>query len=371
MIGLVGLGGSWACASAGCRDDGDGARQGRRAPPESTRGGPSGQSSASKASSPVFLPQGPARPPSLGAGRPRIAPAPVPDVDYQSDDLVDAVHLVYRVTFRIPQVLGDPPDTLPRPTAELHIDVSEDRLHARFAGPGWPVDPGSVVRIRRDRGGAYVFDGQGGRHVGAGMLASWFQGGSLGRGQPAVGVRRASGSGSGAPGELICALLAEWSSRSRSELERRCGEGGAPLIFRVGAWRGQRTAEVLAQVPRSTLRADHESPPETIASSTSRPFMEESVLARVPLARRVRRGEVLPPPTGSVRVQNDGPTRIVVTVGGMPLGWVDRGAIGTFGGLVPGEHVVGAMRPLGGLALSPHRRDVPLELRIRPPRPRP
>ncbi|RLB54168.1 MAG: hypothetical protein DRJ42_09955 [Deltaproteobacteria bacterium] len=284
---------------------------------------------------------------------------------------MDAVHLVYRVTFRIPQVLGDPPDTLPRPTAELHIDVSEDRLHARFAGPGWPVDPGSVVRIRRDLGGAYVFDGQGGRHVGAGMLASWFQGGSLGRGQPAVGVRRASGSGSGAPGELICALLAEWSSRSRSELERRCGEGGAPLIFRVGAWRGQRTAEVLAQVPRSTLRADHESPPETIASSTSRPFMEESVLARVPLARRVRRGEVLPPPTGSVRVQNDGPTRIVVTVGGMPLGWVDRGAIGTFGGLVPGEHVVGAMRPLGGLALSPHRRDVPLELRIRPPRPRP
>lgn len=393
-VGVAVLTAAWAvlalaCALAGCAEQGaaggegaegaEGAegqsgsafREGRGGNRPPFREVPAEAASRAKAPSPVFLPQGPARPRDPGANRPRVAPSPSPDIDYRGDEPVEVIRLVYRVTFRVPAVLGDPPGTLPRPTAELHVDVSEDRLRARFSGPGWPVGAGSVVRIRRDLGGAYVFDGDGGRHVGPGMLAAWFQGGSLGRAQPAVGVRRAPSAEQEAPGDLICVLLAEWSSRPRTELERRCGEGGAPLVFRIGAWRAQRTAEVPVQLPRSAMSADHTHPPAPISPSSSRPFMEPSVLARVPLSRRVRRGEVLPPPTGSVRVQNNGPTRIVVTVGGMPVGWVDRGAIGFFEGLVPGEHTVGAMRPLGGLALSPHRRDVPFELRIRPPRPRP
>jgi len=318
---------------------------------------------------PVVLPQGPARPVEASAEGPRVYPAADDDVDYRSDERVDVMRLVYRVTFRVPPMLGDVPSTMPRPTAELHMDVSSDRLRARFSGPGWPVVPGSEVRLRRDLGGVYIFDGEGGHPAGPGMLAQWFQGGPVSRRQtPAVGIRRAPESEQDAPGDLICALLAEWSGQPRTELERRCGDGGAPLVFRIGAWRAERTAEVPVQLSRNALRADHHGAPPQLTASTSRAFMEESVLARIPLGRRVRRGEELPAATAGLRIDNQGPTRVVVTVGGIPVGWVDHGATGHFVGFVPGEHVVGAMRPLGNLALHPRARTVPGEVRIRPPR---
>jgi hypothetical protein len=280
------------------------------------------------------------------------------------------MRLVYRVTFKVPPMLGDVPTTMPRATAELHIDVSWDRLRARFSGPGWPVVPGSEVRLRRDLGGVYIFDGEGGRPAGAGMLAQWFQGGPVDRRQtPAVGIRRAPPSEQSVPGDLICALLAEWSGQPRTELERRCGEGGAPLSFRIGSWRAERTAEVPVELQRRALRADHEGLPSPLTLTTSRAFMEQSVLARIPLGRRTRRGEVLGPPEAALLIDNQGPTRVVVTVGGVPIGWVDRGATGRFVGFVPGEHVVAAMRPLGNLALHPRARTLPGEVRIAPRRP--
>ncbi len=322
---------------------------------------------------PVVLPRGPTRPPEVGADGPRIHPAAEDDRDYRGDEPIEVMRLVYRVTFRVPPMLGDVPSTMARPTTELHVDVSEDRLRAHFAGPGWPVVPGSEVRLRRDLGGVYIFDGRGGQPVGPGMLAQWFQGGPLTRRQtPRVWIRRAPAAEQNAPGDLICALIAEWSGQPRTELERRCGEGGAPLAFRIGAWRAERTAEVPVELQRNALRADHQDPPPSLPAATSRAFMEESVLARIPLGRRRRRRrrrrEEPPPADATLHVENRGPTRVVVTVGGIPVGWVDRGASGRFEGLVPGEHLVAAMRPLGHLALHPRARTIPGEVRIRPPR---
>jgi hypothetical protein len=300
-----------------------------------------------------------------------VHPAADDDRDYRGDELVEVMRLVYRVTFRVPPMLGDVPDTMARPTTELHLDVSADRLRARFAGPGWPVVPGSEVRLRRDLGGVYIFDGEGGRPAGPGMLAQWFQGGPLTRRQtPAVGIRRAPSAEQNAPGDLICALIAEWSGRPRTDLERRCGEGGAPLAFRIGAWRAERTAEVPVELERRALRADHHDAPPALPAATSRAFMEESVLARIPRGRRWRRrgGEEHPPADATLHVDNQGATRVVVTVGGVPVGWVDRGATGRFEGFIPGQHVVAAMRPLGHLALHPRARSFPAEVRIRPPR---
>jgi hypothetical protein len=318
----------------------------------------------------VVLPRGPVRPDEAVTEDTRVHAAAEDDVDYRGDQRVEAMRLVYRVTFRVPAMLGEVPTTMPRATAELHIDVSWDRLRARFSGPGWPVVPGSEVRLRRDLGGVYIFDGDGGRPAGPGMLAQWFQGGPMDRRQtPAVGILRAPASEQSVPGDLICALLAEWSGQPRTELERRCGEGGAPLVFRIGSWRAERTAEVPVEIARHELRADDADSPPPLTATSSRAFMEQSVLARIPLARRPRRGEVLPTPDAELLIDNQGPTRVVVTVGGIPIGWVDQGATGRFVGFVPGEHVVGAMRPLGNLAVHPRPRTLPGEVRIPPRRP--
>ncbi len=324
---------------------------------------------ASAERAPVVLPQGPTRPPELGPRGPRIHPAARDDLDYRGDEMVEVMRLVYRVTFRVPRMLGDVPPTMATPTTELHLDVSADRLRARFSGPGWPVVPGSEVRLRRDLGGVYVFDGDGGRSAGPGMLAQWFQGGPVtNRQTPWVGIQRAPSAEENAPGDLICALIAEWSGHRRSDLERRCGEGGAPLSFRIGAWKAERTAEVPGELPRHELRADHHDAPPQLPFASSRAFMEDSVLAQIPFAHHRRSRDDRPPADATLNVENQGPTRVVVTVGGIPVGWVDRGATGRFEGFVPGEYTVAAMRPLGHLALHPRSRPIPGEVRVRPPR---
>jgi hypothetical protein len=289
------------------------------------------------------------------------------DHDHANDTPVEVVRLVYRVDFHAPRTLGEPPETMPTPATELHIDASADRLRARFEGPGWPVDAGSEARIRRDIGGAYVFDASGGRQLGPSMLAMWFQGGELSRlYPPAVAVRRAPPVESNAPGNIICALVAEWAGQRRDELEHRCGEGGGPLWFRVGPWRAERTAEVPVTVPRSAMRADHVEPPHAIVRPSNRAFLEPGVLARVPANRR--RGAPPAPlpdaPTDGVRIVNDGPGRFVLLAQGMPLGWVDRGETATFVGLAPGEYLFAGLRPLGNLGMRPRNAVVPGEIRV-------
>ena len=102
----------------------------------------------------------------------------VADGDYDAPTPEAARRVVYRVTLWVPRSLGVADDDVPSPTAELFVDVSQDRLRARFAG-SWPVPAGSEVRLRRDEPGVYVFDGEGGRSLGPGQLAQWFEGGRL------------------------------------------------------------------------------------------------------------------------------------------------------------------------------------------------
>jgi hypothetical protein len=172
------------------------------------------------------------------------------------------------------------------------------------------------------------------------------------------------------PGALVCAMLAEWAHQERDALMRRCGDGAAPAMFRIGPWTGERTADVPIELPASGLRADDEEPPAPIPGVSSRAFMEPAMLARIEPSRR-RRASTAAAEAGAdapgegLRIRNESTTRIVVAVGGVPIGWVDTGATGHFVGLVPGEHLVSAMRPLGTVAYRMRALTVPADLAVR------
>ena len=51
-------------------------------------------------------------------------------------------------------------------------------------------------------------------------------------------------------------------------------------MFRLGPWRGERTADAPVELPRSALRADHVDPPPPIVDTTSRAFMSPELMAR-------------------------------------------------------------------------------------------
>jgi hypothetical protein len=297
----------------------------------------------------------------------RIVQALEDDDLYGSSERADARRIVYRVLLHVPRSLGDAPPTVPAPAAELHVDVSADRLRARFVGAGWPVGAGSEVRLRGDRPGVYVFDARGGRPLAPGQMAEWFQGGPPGGDSPAVRVRPPPPHEDVGQGALICALLAEWSGQEREGLVRRCGERGPPAMFRLGPWFGERTADVPVALPRSSVRADHESPPRPIAGSDSRAFVDPSLLSRLE-PKRARRDRDPPDedaPSEGLRIRNESRTRVVITGQGIPIGWVDPGADALFVGLREGQHLVAALRPLGQLALHPRGVTVPAAVTIR------
>ncbi|MDW8362952.1 MAG: hypothetical protein RMK74_11175 [Myxococcales bacterium] len=279
-----------------------------------------------------------------------IVPAPERDESHVGDAPVAARRLVYRVTLAAPAALGERPPTVSLPTAELFVDASATRLRARFAGQGWPVPSGAEVRLRADRAGVYVFDARGGRPLGPGQMADWFDGGTPRRpSRPALSVRLPPHAENVGPGALVCALLAEWARQDRDTLLRRCGEGAAPAAFRIGTIRGERTADVPVQLPARALRADDEEPPEPTPPETGRAFFEPSALAQLPSRRRQPVApSAVPSEVGEgLRVRNESPTRLVVAAGGVAIGWVESNADAHFVGLAPGEHIVGAFRPLG------------------------
>jgi len=288
----------------------------------------------------------PVTPSAPSASDRRFVEAFTEDTDYAGHQPESARRLVYRASLRVPVSLGVAPDWLPKPSGELYIDVSRDRLRARFVGNGWPVDPGSEVRLRRDEPGVYVFDGEGGRPLGPGQLAQWFEGGRL-RFQPSLRVRPPPPSEQSGPGDLVCRLIAEWTNTPPDEQMRRCGAGGSPPDFRVGLWRAERTADVAVRLPRSALRADHVDPPRPIPNPASRAILAPETMARI---ERIR-GPLQPPaedaPAEGLQVLNRGRSRMLVTVQGTPIGWLDRGARAHFVGLAPGTYRVGAMRPFG------------------------
>lgn len=285
------------------------------------------------------------------------------DRSYAGDRLVPARRLVYRVTLRVPRNLGSGNAGVPSPAAELYIDVSRDRLRARFEGPGWPVPAGSEVRLRRDEPGVYVFDDEGGHALGPGQLAMWFEGGRLRR-EASVRVAVPDVEEQSGPGVLICRLIAEWSQVPPDSIVRRCGEGGAPPSFRVGLWRATRTADVGMQLPARNLRADHEDPPAPLLREESHVFLPDRLLRRL---RRIRGARAEPaddaPPQGLV-IQNGSPARMILTIGGTPVAWIDSGSVVELPGILAGSYPVGAMRPLGLQTAQKRPRVVPGSYRL-------
>ena len=295
----------------------------------------------------------------------RVQPAFVRDEEYVDAEPVAARRLVYRLRLLVPRNLGERDDELPSAIAELDIDLSVDRLRARFVGNGWPVDAGSEVRIRRDEPGAYVFDADGGRPLGPGQLAHWFEGG-----RPHVAsyrVRPPPRSEQSGPGDLVCRLIAEWVGDPPSEIERRCGDGGTPPDFRVGFWRADRTADVEVELPRNALRADHVDPPRAIAGAESRAFLPPSTVARIHWDRPPIAHEPDPEaPAEGVLVENRSSARMIFIVQGTPVGWLDSGEEAHFVGFEPGRYDVAGIRPFGAQAAG--KREIHIPGRVRLPR---
>lgn len=278
---------------------------------------------------------------------------------------VSARRLVYRVAFSVPPAFRERRADMAPPAAELQVDMSPDRLRARFVGPGWPFARGVEVRLRADLPGVYLFDGQGGRSLGPGELAAWFEGKRFGEAHSTPRVRREYGAGGDAGSEPLCALIAEWTAQKREDLLPRCAGGAIPPTFSFGPWRAELTAMVPIALPGSALRGDEREPPVAILPVTSGTTLAPSDLARVAPARASDVGTSL----GALEVDNHaGDTRVVVLVDGVPIGWVDAGHQARFEGLFAGTHRVGAVRPLGVVRVPPRALRVPGKLVLRRPR---
>ncbi len=227
------------------------------------------------------------------------------------------------------------------------------------------MEAGSEVRLRSDVLGGYVFDADGGRPLSPSKMAAWFQGGPVRRATPFVWVRPPA-SGESGPGALVCRLVAEWASQPPDSLERRCGSGGSPPMFRIGSWQAERTADVQVKLPRSSLRADQGKPPHPLVGGKSRAFADPAIVSRLPPRRPPRKhAPNADAPGEGIVVENHSRTRIIVTAGGFALGWVDAGATAHFVGMSPGTYRIGAIRPLGMLAERPRNVVVPGTLSIR------
>lgn len=293
----------------------------------------------------------------------QIDRALMPDPEYDSHQLETIRRVVYRVRFRTPNVFREKKSNRITPAGELYIDVAHERLRARFVGPGWPVEEGTEVRLRRDALGVYIFDRTGGRQFGPGQMASWFVGQKRGRSRSSVRVRRERTPDREGPGELICALLAEWTAQERESLMRRCSAGSIPPAFGFGPWRAELTASVPMEIERRKLRADEKEPPLTIESDDSRTLTDPAEYARLIPYQRYKKSD-LSDTDGSLRFVNHTSTKVIVILEGIPVAWVDAYSKGHFSGFRPGRYRVGAIRPFGGQMFSPKIVDLPGEFVI-------
>lgn len=305
----------------------------------------------------------------LGAAD-RVQPAPAPDRAYESNEPVAVRRVVYRFAIDLPAVLREPHPPLLPSRGELQIDVTDDRLRARFLGSTWPVDEGSELRMRVDVPGVYLFDGQGGRPLPKNHLASWFLGDEIPpfRRTPLT-IRRDPGPSVEGPAELVCALLAEWTASPHEDTARQCSGGALPLGFRFGIWAADLTAIVPMSLPRSALRADAGNPPRTLVSAHQRSLLDAHEISKLaPLPAR-KNPDLPPPPSGPpgsgvLRVSNPGATRALVVVAGVPIGWLQPGAAGEFGGFNPGYYRLAWIRPYGDYRALPAPFAIPGELAL-------
>ncbi len=311
----------------------------------------------------------PASPPTAVTVKPHER-AVIPDRAYSGSSRIAVRRLVYRVHFLVPKTFREHRTLVRPPAGELTLDVSNDRLRARFAGPAWPVQEGTEVRLRRDTLGVYVFDGGGGRQLSPGQLALWFEG----RGKPGlqstVRVRRETGRVAPGPGELVCALLAEWTGQPRDAVMRRCSHGALPPWFAFGPWRAELTAVVPMELPASQMRGDELDPPTLPAPSTTRAVLAATEVGQIQPLRVTAdspplRATSAPSHTG-LRVINQSDSRALVCAAGIPVAWVDAHHEGVIEGLQVGRHMVGALRPFGGLAGTRRPVEIPGLMTLRP-----
>lgn len=291
-------------------------------------------------------------------------PAVMPDDAEGSDALLTAGKLVYRVRLGLPLAIAGSRTGPSAAAGELHLDVSLGRLRARFVGPGWPVEDVAEVRLRADLLGVYLFDGRGGRSLGSGQLAAWFEGREVGTAQASVGLRREYGprAQTSIPGELLCAFLAEWGNQERAALQQRCVHGALLSGFRVGPWSGELTAVIPMQLPRRELRADQVDPPKTIAPRSGLSWIEPTALAGLQPSRRAP--GLVASPNASLLIQNHSDTRAIILVQGVAVAWVAAGASLSIDGFTSGLYRVGALRPLGVLRVQPRIMPIPGTLTI-------
>jgi len=270
---------------------------------------------------------------------------------------------VYRVTLRPVGLIGEAPPSIPSPRAELVVDVTDERLRARFTGAGWPLSSEAEVRIREDLPGVYLFDHRGGRPLAEGQLRDWFIGDAVRRESINVRVSPAPSEEQVGAGRLICRLLAEWSGQPVNHLMRRCGVGGAPSGFRVGVWIGRRTADVSIRLGRSALRADHHQRP-SLATRTERHqrLTSEAIIRRIEPHRPLPSEDI--DEADPLVLTNDEPTRLIFTVEGVPLAWIPAGTSLQLRGMRSGIYRFAALRPMGSIALRYRLVAVPGQLRV-------
>jgi hypothetical protein len=214
--------------------------------------------------------------------------------------------------------------------------------------------------------GVYLFDERGGRSIGPGQLASWFEGRDGGATQSLVRVRREYGDRSheASPGHLVCMLLAEWTRQPRAALEHRC-LGASPVPgFRFGPFSAELTAVVPLEVPRYALRADDIDAPAALTPAVSGRMLD-SFDHLLPL--RARRASDEPAETeiteqDGLEVVNYTDTRAILIAQGVPIGWVAAGQRAVFDGFAPGLYRIGAIRPLGILRMAPKAMLIPGKL---------
>ena len=73
----------------------------------------------------------------------------------------------------------------------------------------------------------------------------------------------------------------------------------------------------------------------------------------------MRYGIVDGAPEDGLIFANQSEARVVVTVEGVAVGWVESGAEGHFPGLAPGPYRVAALRPLGAVVIRPRIVSMP------------
>ncbi|MBN1654897.1 MAG: hypothetical protein JXA30_14100 [Deltaproteobacteria bacterium] len=300
---------------------------------------------------------------SLPRSSPKIDRALMVDFEYSGTQLETIRRAVYRVIFRTPHIFRENKSKLSAAAGELFIDVSQHRLRARFVGPGWPVSGGAEIRLRADALGTYAFDRNGGQHLGPGKMATWFEGRQEGDSRSSVRVRKERMQGGQGPGELICALLAEWTAQERETVIRRCSSGSIPASFGFGPWQAELTALVPMEIERHQLRADEKQPPETVEKDDNQTFLAPVECARIAPYKRTL-GADDGSTDGELRFINRTSTKVVVILEGIAVGWVDARSSYRFAGFRPGRYRIGAVRPFGTQIFAPKPVDLPGEITI-------